>query len=114
MTKHYCDVCRKELVTGEDERYSIRIETYRHGEAIELTEDDFDDQDDPDHLDAMDDLLSQQHPDDKDDYGDDQSMLYAAPTVGTQAYDLCGRCFLKYQVNPLGLERPQSGRYSPN
>lgn len=114
MTKHYCDVCRKELVRGEDERYSIRIETFRHGEAIELNEDDFDDQDDPDHLDAMDELLSKQHHDDPDDLLVSSQVLAITPLVGTQGYDLCGRCFLKYQVNPLGLERPQSGRYSPN
>jgi hypothetical protein len=112
MTKHYCDVCRKELVNGEDERYSIRIETYRHGDAIELTEDDFDDQDHPDHVDAMDDLLSQQ---DHNEYDEDFTPGYTgAPEVGTHDFDLCGRCYTKYQVNPLGLERPQSGRYSPN
>jgi hypothetical protein len=111
MTKHYCDVCRKELVNGEDERYSIRIETYRHGDAIQLNDEDFDEQDNLDHLDAVDDLLSEQHRDDDEDF----SPGYAeAPTVGTHDFDLCGRCYTKYQVNPLGLERPQSGRYSPN
>ena len=114
MTKYYCDGCRKELVRGEDERYSVRIETFRHGEAIELNEDDFDDQDDPDHLEAMDDLLSQHHDDDDEYLSNTQPALATVPTVGTHTYDLCGRCYQKYQVNPLGMERPQSGRYSAN
>ena len=113
MTKHYCDVCRKELVSGEDERYSVRIETYRHGEAIELTEEDFDDQDDTDHLDAMDDMLNQQHQN-HDDVMISPQTLATTATVVTQVYDLCGRCFLPYQLNPLGTERLKPGRYSAN
>ncbi len=114
MTKHYCDACRKELVTGEDERYTVRIETHRNGDAIELNEDDFDDQDDPDHLDAMDDLLSQPHDNEAENYNNSTQAIASTPAVGTQLFDLCGRCYQKYMVNPLGMERPQSGRYSSN
>ena len=101
MLRCYCDVCGKELVSGQDGRYAVRLEAKRVGEPAGLTDADLDGQDDPDHIDAMERLLSD------DDDGDSHLHHPPAPPAAPNAreFDLCGGCYGRFHADPFGFDR---------
>jgi hypothetical protein len=108
MQRFYCDACNKELRAGADGRYVVRMEARRVDEAdAKLTAADLDGQDDPDHIDAMDELLAA---------ADDDTELEPAPTAAPEPveYDLCGGCYARFHADPLGLDRARKLFFSAN
>lgn len=106
MQRCYCDLCGKELVAGSDNRYLVRMEARPVCEATELTSTDLDGQDDPDHIDAMDELLAGMADD------SESEPIPAAPA--TCQFDLCSGCFRRFHADPLGLERGRKLHFSSN
>lgn len=105
MLRCYCDVCGKELVSGADARYAVRLEARRVNEPDTLTESDLDGQDDPDHIDAMEQLLA------------DPTAHVAAeppPAPTPREFDLCGGCYRRFHADPFGFERRRKLYYSQN
>jgi hypothetical protein len=98
MLRCYCDVCGKELVSGQDGRYAVRLEARRVCEPAALTDADLDGQDDPDHIDAMEQLLS-----------DDATHLHhppePPPAPKAREFDLCSNCYRRFHADPFGFER---------
>lgn len=87
---HYsCDLCGKDLLTGSDSRYVVKMEVFAAHDPIELTEEDLD----ADHLDEISQLLSEENPD-----------AEPAPTFTKLNYDLCPSCHKKFLGDPLGRE----------
>ena len=105
MLRCFCDVCGKELGSGHDARYAVRLEARRVSAPATLTDADLDGQDDPDHIDAMEELLADHDPDAEPDG--------PAPTPPSE-FDLCGKCYRKFTADPLGLHRRRSMTYSAN
>ena len=104
MLRCFCDVCGKELGSGHDARYAVRMESRRVNSPTALTDADLDGQDDPDHLDAMEELLG------------DPDAADATPPPPPQAneFDLCGGCYRKFSTDPLGFQRRRAMSYSAN
>ena len=102
MQRCFCDVCGKEVGGGADARYAVRMESRRVGGApAALTDADLDGQDDPDHLDAMEELLADR---DADDGCDADEANPPAPPPDRE-YDLCGRCYGRFAADPFGRRR---------
>jgi hypothetical protein len=101
MQRFFCDACNKELRAGADRRYVVRMEARRVDEAdAKLTDADLDGQDDPDHIDAMDELLAA---------ADDDTELEPPPTAPEPVeYDLCDGCYARFHADPLGLDRARN------
>lgn len=100
MLRCFCDVCGKELVSGQDGRYAVRLEARRVCEPAGLTDADLDGQDDPDHIDAMEQLLSD---------GDADAELHhppePPPAPKAREFDLCSGCYRRFHADPFGFER---------
>ena len=110
MQRFFCDSCGKELVSGTDCRFVVRMESRKVCETVGLTEADLNGQDDPDHIDAMDELLAS-----ADDADENDTELELTPVSTTAAeYDLCTLCYCRFQADPLGLNRKRKMRFSPN
>ncbi|MCU0706207.1 MAG: hypothetical protein MUF18_19765 [Fimbriiglobus sp.] len=103
MLRCYCDVCGKELHSGQDGRYTVRVEARRVCEPVELTAADLDGQDDPDHLDAMEQLLAD---------AETEATLHHPPELPpapkAREFDLCGGCYCRFHSDPFGFERRRS------
>ena len=97
MLRCYCDVCGKEVVAGTDTRYAVRLEARRVGEPAGLTAADLDGQDDPDHIDAMEQLLA--------DADADLDTPPPPPAPKAREFDLCGGCYRRFHADPFGFER---------
>ena len=100
MLRCYCDVCGKELVSGQDGRYAVRLEARRVCEPAGLTAADLDGQDDPDHIDAMERLLAD---------SDSSADLHHSPepplAPHAREFDLCGVCYARFHTDPFGFDR---------
>ncbi len=111
MQRFFCDACTKELRAGTDRRYVVRMEARRVDEVADgkLTAADLDGQDDPDHIDAMDELLAA---------ADDDTELEPTPTTAATPepveYDLCDGCYARFHADPLGLDRARKLFFSAN
>jgi len=110
MQRFFCDSCGKELVSGTDSRFVVRMESKKVCEATGLTEDDLTGQDDPDHIDAMDELLARADDSDGDDTELELTPVIASPTE----FDLCKTCYCRFQTDPLGLNRSRKMHFSSN
>jgi hypothetical protein len=108
MQRYFCDSCGKELQAKTDCRYEVRIEVRAIAEAVEMTNETLSGQDDPDHIDAMEELLAT---------ADDDTELELRPTEiapGACRYDLCSACYPRFQADPLGLNRGRKVQFSEN
>jgi hypothetical protein len=102
MLRCFCDVCGKELVSGQDGRYAVRLEARRVCEPAGLTDADLDGQDDPDHIDAMEQLLAHA---DEDDCDDRHHSPEPPPAPKAREFDLCAGCYRRFHADPFGFER---------
>lgn len=107
MQRFFCDSCGKELLSGADGRYVVRVDARRVCEPAGLTEDDLSGQDDPDHIDAMDELLAA-----ADDTLHDTVLEPPAPAPAE--FDLCVNCFTRFHADPFGLGRSRKRHFSSN
>jgi hypothetical protein len=102
MIRYSCDLCGKELLPGEEERYVIKIEASAAHDPAELTEADLDD----DNLEEISELLRALEE-------NDGEMDLPEPTRHFR-YDLCPECHRKFVRDPLGRECSQKVSFSEN
>lgn len=99
-----CDVCGKELASGNDDhRYVVKMEVYAAHDPAMLTEADLDE----DHLEAVSQLLREE----EDTLVDPDST---SPRYKNFRYDLCPECHKKFLRDPLGREAAQKFDFSEN
>jgi hypothetical protein len=96
-----CDLCGKELQTGED-RYVVKIEVFAAHEPAGLTEADLDE----DHMEAVSQMLR-----DREESPDSDELTLAAQQF---QYDLCLSCRKKYVQSPLAKEPAGKFHFSEN
>ena len=102
--RHFsCDLCGKDLTSGAETRYVVRVEVFPAAPVGELTEADLD----QDHVAAMAELLEE-----IEEAGADAAP--AAPVCRTVEYDLCPSCHRRFAADPLGRGRSRKPRFSPN
>jgi len=101
MIHYSCDRCKREIDSNSDLRYIVRIE-------IEAAMDHLAEEvsDDPDHLEALEDLL-----DSADDFC--ESSL-SDECYQRKRYDLCVDCYRQYMKNPIGKEASLPFGFSNN
>ncbi len=96
-----CDLCGKELQTGED-HYVVKIEVFAAHEPVGITEADLD----ADHMEAVSQLLR-----DGEEAIDPGEL---APPSQQFRYDLCLPCRKKYARSPLAKETASKFHFSEN
>lgn len=100
MLHFTCDLCGKELRTGEDQRYVVKIEAQAAHDPAEITEADLDE----DHMEAVSQLL-------RDDDSLDDELI--DPNKNFR-FDLCADCHKKFLRDPLSRENAQKFDFSKN
>ena len=101
--RHFsCDLCGKDLTSGEDARFVLRMEVYPASESAELTEADLD----QDHVETMAEMLQE-----LEESG--EHAVYV-PTTQKLQYDLCSSCHNKFVADPLGREAKPKLQFSKN
>lgn len=103
MVHYTCDMCGKVLVSGEDIRYKVKIETYIAND-LEDVEDNLEDEN---IVDDMSDF------DEDDDNFEDEDELEEIE-YKTFHFDLCSACYKKYLQNPLTNKSTPNRRFSEN
>src|SRR5262245_26313362 len=98
-----CDLCGKELQSGEEHRYVVKIEVFAAHDPAEITEADLDD----DHLEAVSELIR----DMEDNLADPDDP---EPACQNFRYDLCPECRKKFLRDPLGKDAAQKFDFSNN
>lgn len=103
MLHYTCDLCGKEMMPGDDRRYSVKMEVFAAHDPAELTEADLE----QDHMDEISDML--------DDLQDrDESPEEPAPSYKKLQFDLCPGCHKKFLGDPLGKESAPKFHFSEN
>ena len=98
-----CDLCRKEMCHGHDQRYVVKIEVFAAHDPGKITEADLEE----DHMEAVSELLR-----DMED-GDAEAEELERPTQHFR-YDLCPQCRKRFARDPLGKESAQKFDFSEN
>jgi hypothetical protein len=98
-----CDLCGKELQTGDDHSYVVKIEVFTAHDPSEITEADLDE----DHMEAVSQLLSEM-----DDEEEEPDLV--EPNLKHFRYDLCPECRNKFVRDPLGKDGAQKLHFSEN
>lgn len=98
-----CDICGKEISSGEESRYVVKIEVFAAHDPAELTDADLDD----DHMEAVSQLLNEM----ADDLPDPDEE---APVYKNFRYDLCPECQKKFVRDPLNKDVAQKLHFSEN
>lgn len=93
-----CDICGKEMVLSEDQRFVVKMEVFAAHDPLELTEADLEE----DHMEAVSQLLR------------DEEDPQPAPHSKKFRYDLCPDCHKKFVRDPLGKEAAQNFDFSEN
>ena len=101
MMHFSCDLCGKELVQNEDERFVVKIETFAAQDPAKLIESDLDD----DHMAAVSELL--QNLEDGDDIDLPEPSKHFR-------YDLCCDCHRRFVRDPLSKEQQHKLFFSKN
>ncbi len=97
-----CDLCGKELLPGDDQRFVVKIEAFAAHDPAEITEADLDE----DHMEAVSQLIR-----DMEDSCADPDLT---PTRQKFRYDLCPICHKKFARDPLGKDAAQKFDFSEN
>ncbi len=97
-----CDCCGKELESGKDQHYVMKIEAYAAHDPREITEDDLDE----DNLETISQLLQ--------DLAAHPESYELEPQHRQFRYDLCPDCHQKITTDPLGRFQPQQFKFSTN
>ncbi|MFO0808174.1 MAG: hypothetical protein U0746_06090 [Gemmataceae bacterium] len=103
MLRYTCDVCGKELRSGDDSRYVVEMEVYAAHDPAELTEADLE----QDHMDEISQMLQ-----DMEDAGTEPDE--PAPAFKKMRYDLCPSCHKRFLRDPLNKEATQKFHFSEN
>jgi hypothetical protein len=98
-----CDLCGKELQTGDDHFYVVKIEVFTAHDPSEITEADLDE----DHMEAVSQLLREM-----DDEEEEPDLV--EPNLKHFRYDLCPECRNKFVRDPLGKDGAQKLHFSEN
>lgn len=103
MVHYTCDMCGKPLLTDESMRYVVKIEVYTACDAMDMDEDDIDEE-----IMEMEEECECQH-----EMGDHAEMIENGD-YKTFRFDLCARCHKKYLQDPLFLKSWNRTRFSEN
>ena len=98
-----CDLCGKEILTGEDHRYVVKMEVFAAHDPAEITEADLDD----DHMEAVSEMLREMEE-------LEEEAAEPEPANQHRRYDLCPACVRKFLRDPLGKEAAQKFDFSEN
>lgn len=101
MIHYTCDLCKREIRSGEESRYIVKLEAHP---AIEPMAD-ADRDDDRDHLEEIQEALAQ--------LGDEDFEEVEAEPAHCQ-FDLCRGCYRKFIRNPLGRDASRAVQFSEN
>jgi hypothetical protein len=101
MIRVTCDLCGKELQSGSDHSYVVKIEVFPLRDPGELTEADLDE----DHLEAVSQMLR-----------DSDETTCPSPEALEKKfrYDLCPECHAKFVRDPLSRESAPTLDFSEN
>lgn len=102
MMHYSCDVCGKDLLPGDDDRYVVKIEAFPAQDPAQLTDADLDD----DHMQAISELLN--------DLEDSEGELTLPEPSKHFRYDLCPECHQRFIRDPLGKEQQHKLFFSKN
>ncbi len=114
-----CDLCGKDLVTGSQLRYIVKLDVrLEHNATYTAHEHDFPIEDDTDSVEAMNQLLEDiEHDSHADVSASDRDTVempsLQQPPLACQ-YDLCTACYQRFQQDPLGRERKRKLHFSSN
>jgi hypothetical protein len=100
MLNFTCDHCGKELRSGEEQRYVVKIEAYAAEDPRAITEADLEE----DHMEAVSALLRE-----IEDCGADVDEPHKQIR-----YDLCNECHKRFIDDPLGKDNSQKLFFSKN
>jgi hypothetical protein len=100
MIHYTCDLCAKDL--GDEPRYVVKIEAFAAQDPDELTEADLED----DHMEAVSQMIQEM----------EETGAEADLTPASQQFrhDLCGDCYRRFLLDPLGREHSQKVAFSKN
>jgi hypothetical protein len=97
-----CDLCGKELRTGEDQRFVVKIEAYAANDPAEITEADLDE----DHMEAVSQFLQECE--------DNDTSAELVEPYKKFRYDLCEDCHKKFVRDPMARDKDQKLYFSKN
>jgi hypothetical protein len=103
MLHFSCDLCGKDLTAGAAPRFVVKMEAFAASDPVGLTDDDTD----PDHVEEMARLLSEQ-----EENGDDGPA--PLPACKKMRFDLCPYCYRKFLADPLSRETTAKLHFSEN
>lgn len=109
MKRISCDVCTRDLLPGTDARYTVHIRGQLACESVAGGVADA--EPDTDHIDAMDEMLTDLS---DDDTVDDAAGLALPVPPMSRTFDLCGRCYGRFADNPLGRAANRILSFSAN
>ncbi len=102
MVRVTCDLCGKELRSGHDASYVVKIEVFPLRDPVEITEADLEE----DHLEAVSQLLREM---------DEEAPLASLePCERKFRFDLCSPCRAKFVQDPLGRDSARNFDFSEN
>lgn len=102
MIHYSCDRCKRVLDPQNDLRYTVRVEV----QAVMDPLNDYESDDDRDHLMEIEEILERVDDDQCEDIGQD--------VYQKRRFDLCPECCRKFVQNPLGREIKASLGFSQN
>lgn len=103
--RHFsCDLCGKDMTSGSEARFVVRMESFPAARPGELTEADLD----QDHIDTMAEMLAEL------EESGVELPTEAAPDRQAKEYDLCPTCYEKFLADPLGRDRSRKPHFSKN
>jgi hypothetical protein len=106
--RHFsCDLCGKDMTSGSDARFVVRMEAFPAAQPGELTEADLD----QDHIDTMAEMLAELE--ELEESGEHRPCE-PSPERHAKEYDLCAACYQKFLADPLGRDRSRKPHFSKN
>jgi hypothetical protein len=100
MIHYTCDLCAKEL--GNEPRYVVKIEAFAAHDPDELTDADLEDG----HMEAVSQVIQEME--------EAGTELELTPTTKHFRHDLCGECYQRFLLDPLGREHSHKVVFSKN
>lgn len=102
MVHFTCDVCGQELQANNDMRYVVKMESFPTADALELTEEDLEE----DHLEEVSQVLNELEQESGAALDDNVTKSFR--------FDLCSECYKKFLENPLGKQSIRRFDFSEN
>ena len=97
-----CDLCGKDILPGDKQRYVVKIEVFAAHDPAELTEEDLEE----DHMEAVSQMIREME--------DSDDIEPLPPACKKLRYDLCPDCQKKFLRDPLNKEANQKFDFSEN